>query len=218
MPTRKRLSRQESQAETRARLLAAAGEIFAEAGVAGASVERIAERAGYTRGAFYGHFADKDELVAALLEERTRRERAEVAALASSGKDTWAALRAWHRTRSAHVEEWLALRLELVRHALQRPAGEPSALAGREQLARAALTEAVGHELGVSAAEASFTALVVHALEDGLAIQRAINPGTVPADAVVTATELVLRGAARSRDPDRPTAAEAGADGAATSG
>ncbi|ALL79567.1 hypothetical protein AD006_30645 (plasmid) [Pseudonocardia sp. EC080610-09] len=55
------------QAETRSRLLAAAAEVFAEAGLAGASVERIIERAGYTRGAFYGHFGDKNALVVAFL-------------------------------------------------------------------------------------------------------------------------------------------------------
>lgn len=200
-----RLSRRESQERTRSQLLDAAAEVFAEAGVAGASVERIVERAGYTRGAFYGHFADKDELVAALLEERTRRERDEVAGLAAAEGDTWEALRAWHRARSAHVEEWLALRLELVRHALRRAPGRRSVLADREEIARDALTGAVAHELGVSAAEASFTALVVHALEDGLAIQRAIDPDRVPADAVVTATELVLRGARRSttQQPER---------------
>lgn len=194
----RRLSRQESQERTRSRLLAAAAEVFAETGVAGASVERIADRAGYTRGAFYGHFTDKDALVAALLEERTRRERDEVAGLAAAEGDTWEALRAWHRTRSAHVEEWLTLRLELVRHALQRTPGRRSVLADREGIAREALTGAVAHELGIDAAEASFPALVVHALEDGLAIQRALDPEGVPADAVVTATELVLRGARRS--------------------
>jgi AcrR family transcriptional regulator len=161
-------------------------------------VERIAERAGYTRGAFYGHFADKDDLVAALLEERTRRERDEVAGLVAAGGDTWEALRAWHRARSANLEGWLALRLELVRHALQRTPGQRSVLADREDIAREALTGAVAHELGIDATEASFTALVVHALEDGLAIQRAIDPDAVPADAVVAATELVLRGARRS--------------------
>ncbi|RII09216.1 HTH-type transcriptional regulator SrpR [Streptomyces sp. YIM 130001] len=193
-----RLSRRESQERTRSRLLDAAAEVFAETGVAGASVERIAERAGYTRGAFYGHFADKDALVAALLEERTRRERDEVAELAAAEGDTWEALRAWHRARSEHVEEWLALRLELIRHALQRELGRPSVLADREAIARDALTGAVAHELGIDAGQAAFPALVVHALEDGLAIQRALDPDAVPADAVVTATELVLRGLRRS--------------------
>ncbi|OQO89466.1 hypothetical protein B1813_21245 [Saccharomonospora piscinae] len=200
----RRLSRRESQELTRSRLLAAAAEVFAEVGVAGASVERIADRAGYTRGAFYGHFADKDALVAALLAARTRRERDEVAELAEAEDDPWEALRAWHRTRSAHVEEWLALRLELVRDALQRTPGRRSPLADREQFAREALTGAVAHELGIDATEASFPALVIHALEDGLAIQRALDPESIPADAVVAATELILRGARRAtQQPER---------------
>lgn len=193
---RARPTRRQTQELTRSRLLDAAAEVFAEHGVAGASVERIAERAGYTRGAFYGHFADKDAVVAALLEARTVRERDEVAALAAAGGDTWEALRNWHRQRSAHVEDWLALRLELVRHTLRSGSGS-SPLAAREQTARAALTAAVAHELGVDATEASFPALVVHALEDGLAVQRAIDPESVPPDAVVTATQLVLQGARR---------------------
>ena len=57
-----------SRSVTRDRLLDAAGEVFAERGVAGASVEEVCERAGYTRGAFYSNFATKDELVVALLD------------------------------------------------------------------------------------------------------------------------------------------------------
>ncbi|OZM82873.1 hypothetical protein [Pseudonocardia sp. MH-G8] len=62
----------------------------------------------------------------------------------------------------------------------------------------------MAHEWGIDAKEASFPALVVHALEDGLAIQRALDPDAVPADAVVAATELILRGAYRSstRQPE----------------
>lgn len=47
---------------TRARLLHAAYEVFAEEGLDGASVEAICERAGFTRGAFYSNFTSKDEL------------------------------------------------------------------------------------------------------------------------------------------------------------
>ena len=49
---RQRLTREESQGLTRTRLLEAGAEVFAEKGFYGASVEEIAERAGYTRGAF----------------------------------------------------------------------------------------------------------------------------------------------------------------------
>jgi AcrR family transcriptional regulator len=56
------------RARTRERLLDAAFAAFAEGGVAGTSVEVISERAGFTRGAFYSNFADKEELLLALME------------------------------------------------------------------------------------------------------------------------------------------------------
>jgi len=46
-----------SRENTRARLLEAAAQVFAEAGLDGASVEAVCERAGFTRGAFYSNFA-----------------------------------------------------------------------------------------------------------------------------------------------------------------
>jgi AcrR family transcriptional regulator len=64
------LTRAERQARTRAALLDAAHELIVERGYAGASVVAIAERAGFTRGAFYSNFTSKEELFAALLQER----------------------------------------------------------------------------------------------------------------------------------------------------
>jgi AcrR family transcriptional regulator len=57
-----------SRSVTRERLLDAAAEVFAARGFAGASVEEVCERAGFTRGAFYSNFATKTELVLALLD------------------------------------------------------------------------------------------------------------------------------------------------------
>lgn len=51
---------------TRERLMDAAFEVFAEAGVHAASVEAICERAGFSRGAFYSNFESKEELFFAL--------------------------------------------------------------------------------------------------------------------------------------------------------
>lgn len=61
---------------TRQRLMAAAVAVFAERGVIGSSVEEICEAAGFTRGAFYSNFADKDALVLALIEQRVAEEYA----------------------------------------------------------------------------------------------------------------------------------------------
>lgn len=58
------------RAETRNRLIAAAVTVFASVGVDQARVEDISEEAGYTRGAFYSNFADKDELIVALLQRQ----------------------------------------------------------------------------------------------------------------------------------------------------
>ena len=57
-----RRSRAEKQAETRRRLLEAAEEVFRERGFAGATVEDITERAGFSRGAFYSMRATASEL------------------------------------------------------------------------------------------------------------------------------------------------------------
>jgi AcrR family transcriptional regulator len=68
-----RLSRKQSQARTRRRLIDSAARSFARDGVEATTIEAIAEGAGHTRGAFYAHFEGKDELCLAMLEERFDR-------------------------------------------------------------------------------------------------------------------------------------------------
>ena len=58
------------RAETRDRLLGAAIAVFARIGVDQARVEDISEEAGFTRGAFYSNFADKDSLIVELLQRQ----------------------------------------------------------------------------------------------------------------------------------------------------
>ncbi|MER5546298.1 ScbR family autoregulator-binding transcription factor [Streptomyces sp. NPDC002589] len=55
-----RTPKQERSQRTRAALLQAAAEIFGESGFAGASVNKIANRAGLTLGALYFHFENKE--------------------------------------------------------------------------------------------------------------------------------------------------------------
>jgi TetR/AcrR family transcriptional regulator, transcriptional repressor of aconitase len=70
---RKRLTREESRAQTRATLIAVGRRHFLRYGLGGAVAEKIAEDAGYSRGALYSNFDGKEELfVAVIREEQTR--------------------------------------------------------------------------------------------------------------------------------------------------
>ena len=63
-----RVSRAESKERTRQRLLAEAQRLFRERGYAATSLEQIAEAADVTKGAIYGHFASKEDLMLSALE------------------------------------------------------------------------------------------------------------------------------------------------------
>src|SRR5512145_3027417 len=61
-------ARELSKQETRDALVRAAMSEFAEHGLDAPSLDAICARAGFTRGAFYVHFRDREELVAAVME------------------------------------------------------------------------------------------------------------------------------------------------------
>ena len=60
--------RESAKRETREALIAAALAEFAEHGLAAPSLDAICARAGFTRGAFYVHFRDRDDLMVGVLE------------------------------------------------------------------------------------------------------------------------------------------------------
>ena len=66
----KRISRKESQIQTRERLLDAALTVFSRRGYYAASVDEVAAEAGYSKGAVYSNFSNKEELFLALIDRR----------------------------------------------------------------------------------------------------------------------------------------------------
>jgi AcrR family transcriptional regulator len=81
--------RGERKAQTRAALLEAAAKVYARRGFAGATLEEVAAEAGYSKGAVYGHFGSKENLLLALLGEHLAEEVAEQIALFDRGQTTW---------------------------------------------------------------------------------------------------------------------------------
>ena len=87
----------------RARILAAAGELFYRHGIRAVGVESIAEAAGTNKMTLYRHFTSKDVLVAACLSELTQEFDAARDALATShAGDPEGQLLAWLR----HVSDF----------------------------------------------------------------------------------------------------------------
>jgi AcrR family transcriptional regulator len=84
----RRLTRAETKARTRGLLLDAAAQVFARQGFAGASVEDIAESAGFSIGAVYSNFASKEELFVELLSSRSSHRLAESAAIVGDPNST----------------------------------------------------------------------------------------------------------------------------------
>ncbi|MEU9876011.1 TetR/AcrR family transcriptional regulator [Streptomyces phaeochromogenes] len=75
------VSRAESAAATRRALLDAAAELLDEGGPDAVTLRNVGARAGVSRGAPYGHFADKESLLVAVATEDWERFSDEIAAL-----------------------------------------------------------------------------------------------------------------------------------------
>ncbi|MGQ4619464.1 TetR family transcriptional regulator [Nocardia sp. R7R-8] len=170
------------RAETRNRLLTAAYEAFSEEGFGRATVERVCERAGFTRGAFYSNFSSLDELFLAMWEQRSTamltRASAILDEIAAEGTDDVHA--AVERLEQAvPVDEgWYRITAEFTAHALRTPALR-RVMAAREETIVAALMPTIVAALArggriVPDPEAFGQALI--AVHDGTSVQVLMEP------------------------------------------
>ncbi len=129
------------RAQTRARLLDAAFEAFAEDGLGRCTVEQICERAGFTRGAFYSNFTSLEELFLAMWEQRSAAMLAEVSAVLENDVAIPDQREAVEFVLSAVPvdDKWFRITSEFTAHALRNPDLRRMMVA-REEAIRAALT------------------------------------------------------------------------------
>jgi AcrR family transcriptional regulator len=213
---RRRLTQAESREQTRRHLLSAAAEVFAKKGFAGASLEEIAELAGYTTGAVYYHFGNKDKLFLELIETGwSRRNAAWVNALtkvfalesdaadqepvdpdpADRDADPYARLARAVVAQADRRAESGPLGGEFWLYALRNPDGM-AVVAGklREQIdglspVFAAAMERADTPPGITPEEMTTVAL---ALFQGLVRRRSIDPGSVPDDLYARALRRLM--------------------------
>jgi AcrR family transcriptional regulator len=193
--------RSERRARTRTQLLEAAARVYAERGIDGATLDDVAEEAGFTKGAVYDHFGSKDNLLFALLDEHLGQEIGEQLALFESNRDTptrpqigadlWLAhIQADPASFRLFVEAWVKGQ----RDPAMRERVVTSVQAWRSMFRT--FGEQRGEELGVTKSEALLEshATMMTALGLGFAMLKLTDPEAIP-DRLLGAIYLVLVGA-----------------------
>ncbi len=179
----RRLTRRRT--ETRARLLAGAREVIAEHGVHGASVEDICDRAGFTRGAFYSNFTDKDELVLALFADDRAALLARLTVVLDDPPDDVVTL------MSAVIDQlevgdslrWFITRTEMTLHALRTPTVAAAIVEDRAAFRAAvvvAVTDALARTGRTLVMPVEVFVRTVEALHDGATAQSLLEPDALP--------------------------------------
>ncbi|MFI6500182.1 TetR/AcrR family transcriptional regulator [Nonomuraea typhae] len=192
-------SQDQRRAETRARLIEAAADLFARKGFHAVSAESVAEAADRTTGALYNHFGGKEGLLLALLEVWKDQTAAdllagfeEITELDDRLAALFDVLTRDDRDRGA---AWLLLELELWLHGARDPGiGEP--LARRYAGIRARLAEGLSDWAAIAGVplrrSPEQTAVAVLGLLIGCAVQHRLDPPAVERQAVVTALRDLL--------------------------
>lgn len=179
--------REERKAETRAELVASAVKVFAERGFNAGSLEQIAREAGYSTGAIYWHFENKEQLFLAAFESYATTRVSELTEIYEQGSgplpqrarayaDHWMA-------RQAEDPTFMVIALEFLVHAWRNPELREE-FARRMAAVRLALgrfleqeTREAGVQLPMSAQE---TATALRELGVGLALAKLADPDAFP--------------------------------------
>jgi AcrR family transcriptional regulator len=173
--------------QTRDYLLKAAEQVFAERGFHAASLDEVAAVAGFTKGAVYSNFKNKDDLFIALLEARYEQEMEDLRRiLDSSGGPPEAQL----NDLAEHIRQqfesggdtWAALDMEFCLYALRNPSAREKLAAFRRMDAEsvAAMIAAERKRQGIESTQSPANAArIVVALMRGISVMRMIDPSTV---------------------------------------
>jgi AcrR family transcriptional regulator len=170
MKARKRLTRQESKEVTHMRLIEAAERLFIRKGFDDASVEEISEMAGYSRGAFYSNFDNKEQVFLAVIDRRRPKAFEDIFQQVTEPAERIAAVREWF-SNQWRLKDFVVLRMEFSRRAMRdRSVRKHLAELRRRELETYAAS--VGRYLGaideVAADRPEVVALVLLAVAHGL--------------------------------------------------
>jgi AcrR family transcriptional regulator len=176
-----RITRKESHAQTRERLVETAHRLFLADGYNATSLDKVAAEAGFSKGAVYSNFATKHELGLAVLDVLHMERALSLADAVLAAESVEDRLDAFSRWAEANIGDvgWTVLEVEFAtsnRHV----SGVNGALASRRRELTAAIADLIeqqaadlGLELPLRAETAAIQLL---SLGIGLGVQRAFDP------------------------------------------
>lgn len=194
-----RLTRDEKRAQTRDALIDAAARVFARQGFHGASLDEIADAAGFSKGAIYSNFDSKEDLFLQVLDHHDRQQQAalaEVLASVSTLEERLRSLGEWFDRTVEEERDWSLLTLEFSMYAARNPSlREALAAYHREsKQAVANLIERQAAELGFPLADDPIRlAQAVQALGTGISIYRLVDADAMAKDLFPMAVARLLR-------------------------
>ena len=180
-----RLRRAEQVERNRTVVLDAARRVFLDRGYVGATVDAIAEEAGFSKGVVYSQFGSKADMFMALLEQRITERAAQNERIAA-GKSVPEAARALLLAADRDVVSehgWAQLLVEFRAHAARDPVlNRRYADAHRRTVAElAALLARLHDQAGMPpVVPPQSMAEFVLAMGTGLTLERAANPAALP--------------------------------------
>jgi AcrR family transcriptional regulator len=179
-------TRKERQARTRELLMESAATVAARRGIERASLDEVAERAGFTKGAVYANFSNKEELFLAMLDAHFEARLEELDRIVSTeaDPDTQAREAAEGLMRMLDAQpEHHRLFFEFAVHAARNEEFREQLVARyralRERLADllAERVERLGIDPVVPPAD---VAAMAFAMANGMALERLLEPEAVP--------------------------------------
>jgi AcrR family transcriptional regulator len=129
--------------QTRSKILDAAEAVFSESGFEKTQLEEIAARAGYTRGAIYAHYASKEDLFLALMEQRVHTKITAARRMIEAEPDSTKRAGLFRKWIACQVSDrsWGTLMLEFKLYALRRPSSSEKLQAMYEMLSQQSGTD-----------------------------------------------------------------------------
>jgi AcrR family transcriptional regulator len=190
-----RLRRPEMVARNREAVLAAARRVFLERGYAGATLEMIAEEAGFSKGVMYSQFDSKADLFLTLLHRRIDERAQEQDRIVNEhvGADGLRALIERFSQDAAAQSAWLRATIEFRALASRDPELNQRYAAAHartvERFASALALLCMKAKVGPAVSERLMAEFIL-ALSSGTVLEWAANPAALPIDDVV---QLVAR-------------------------